>query len=60
MVLFMLDAGTLYAMQQGLVADVHYVGIVLVNVVCLAVGFMMYRWLRQQVRPPPSHEHAEP
>lgn len=58
--LFLVDAGTVYAMRQGLVAEVHYVGIVLVNVVCLAVGFMMYRWLRHRVRPPTCDEHAQP
>ena len=46
--LFMVDAGTVYAMRQGMVADIHYVGIVVVNVVCLAVGWWMYRWLRNE------------
>lgn len=58
--LFMVDAGTLYAMRHGMVADVHYVGIVVVNVICLGVGFLMYRWLRHQVGSPNRDERVEP
>lgn len=58
--LFMVDAGTVYAMRKGMVEDVHYVGIVLVNVLCLGLGFLMYRWLRQQVGAPANDGHAEP
>jgi hypothetical protein len=49
--LLMVDLGTIHAMRQGLVAWYHYIGLVVVNLVCLGAAFVMWRWLRDQRSP---------
>jgi hypothetical protein len=44
----LVDTGTIFAMQKGGVAWYHYLGFGLVNVLCLAVSVVMWRWLRDQ------------